>query len=57
MSEPTNTGGWVVFGLRPCSTELQADYVGNLDAPPLLPSGSTGSPYVCRDLDRDFPNY
>ncbi len=50
----SNTGGWLVFGLRDGSM-FQEDHTGNLDASPLLPSGSTGSPFVGRDLDRDFP--
>ena len=54
---PSNTGDWIVFGLGDNTTPSikQHDFTGNLDASPLLPSGSTGSPFVGRDLDRDFP--
>lgn len=53
---PSNTGGWIVFGLKYDVPSINQNYfTGNLDASPFLPSGSTGSAYVGRDLDRDFP--
>lgn len=53
---PSNTGDWIVFGLNSTTPSInQHDFTGNLDASPFLPSGSTGSAYVGRDLDRDFP--